>query len=107
MYEARLELPYLVRYDEEKGVSADILVLGGGIAGCWAARKGLKVALVEKGATKRSVAGSSGCDHWLNTPNPCSSITAEESIDWELESNGGYTNALSRYIAARETMMPF
>lgn len=107
MYEAILEWPYRVRYDEEKEVSADVLILGGGIAGCWAAisaaKKGLKVALVEKGATIRSGAGGSGCDHWLNTPNPCSSITAEEAVDWELESNGGYANALSRYIAARES----
>ena len=89
------EWPYPVRYGEEREVSADVLVLGGGIAGCWAAisaaRKGARVVLVEKGATIRSGAGGSGCDHWLNTPNPCSKITAEEVVEWELESNGGYT----------------
>ena len=81
--------------------------MGGGIAGCWAAisaaRKGVRVVLVEKGATMRSGAGGSGCDHWLNTPNPRSPITAEEVVEWELEFSGGYTNALSRYIAARES----
>lgn len=102
-----LEWPYLIGYSEEKEISTDVLVLGGGIAGCWAAisaaRKGVKVALVEKGATIRSGAGGSGCDHWLYTPNPCSKVTAEECVAAEFESNGGYTNSISRYIASRES----
>jgi len=101
------EWPYPIRYGEETEVEADVLVLGGGIAGCWAAisaaQRGAKVVLVEKGATIRSGAGGSGCDHWVNTPNPCSTIAAEEMVEWELEFSGGYTNALSRYIAARES----
>ena len=101
------EWPYPIRYGEQKEIEADVLVLGGGIAGCWAAisaaRKGVKVVLVEKGATRRSGSGGSGCDHWLNTPHPDSPITAEEAVEWELEYSGGYTNALSRYIAARES----
>lgn len=102
-----IEWPYPVRYGEETEVQADVLVLGGGIAGCWAAisaaRKGMKVVLVEKGATLKSGSGGSGCDHWLNTPHPGSPITAEEAVQWELEMTGGYVNALSRYIAARES----
>jgi succinate dehydrogenase/fumarate reductase flavoprotein subunit len=99
--------PYPVRYGEVEEVETDVLVLGGGIAGCWAAiaaaREGVRVAVVEKGATIASGAGGSGCDHWLNTPHPGSPISAEEAVAWELESSGGYTNALSRYIAARES----
>ena len=102
-----LKWPYPVRYGEERKVHTDVLVLGGGIAGCWAAisaaREGAKVAIVEKGATIRSGSGGSGCDHWLNTPNPCSPITAEEIVEKEVGSNGGYTNGISRYIAARES----
>ena len=101
------EWPYPIRYGEETEVDADVVVLGGGIAGCWAAisaaRRGVKVVLVEKGATRRSGSGGAGCDHWLNTPHPKSPITAEEVVEWELVSSGGYTNALSRYIAARES----
>ena len=52
------EWPYPVRYDRENDVSTDVLVLGGGIAGCHAAinaaRKGVKVAVLEKGMTKWS-----------------------------------------------------
>lgn len=99
--------PYPIRYGEVEEVSAEVLVLGGGIAGCWAsiaaARAGARVALVEKGATVASGSGGTGCDHWLNTPHPGSPVSAEEAVEWELEATGGYTNALSRYIAARES----
>ena len=53
--------PYPVNYGEENEVGCDVLVLGGGIAGCWAAiaaaKKGAKVVLVDKGATVSSGAG--------------------------------------------------
>ena len=65
------EWPYEIRYGKETELDAEVLVLGGGIAGCWAAisaaRKGAKVILVEKAATIRSGGGGSGCDHWINT----------------------------------------
>ena len=102
-----IEWPYPIRYGREMEVDTDVLVLGGGIAGCWAAisaaKKGMEVAVIEKGATIRSGAGGSGCDHWINTPHPHSPVTAEEVVGWELEFSGGYTNALTRYIAARES----
>jgi succinate dehydrogenase/fumarate reductase flavoprotein subunit len=66
-----------------------------------AARKGARVILTDKSNPKRS-GGGSGVDHWLNTPNPCSRIGAEDCVEWEVVSYGGYSNALSRYIASRE-----
>ena len=59
------EWPYPIRYEQEQTVETDVLVIGGGIAGCWAAisaarRKGVRVALVEKAATIRSGAGGTG-----------------------------------------------
>ena len=100
------EWPYPIRYGMENEVSTDILILGGGIAGCWAAisaaKKGLKVAIVEKGATVRSGASGAGCDHWTYTANPCCPLTPEEMIDAELTSHGGYINGISLYISARE-----
>ena len=53
--------PYPVDYEKEREIEADVLVIGGGIAGCWAAisaaRKGARVVLVEKGDTVRSGSG--------------------------------------------------
>jgi len=44
------EWPYPIRYEREREVSAGVLVLGGGIAGCWAAisaaRKGVNAVRV-------------------------------------------------------------
>lgn len=99
--------PYPVRYGKVSEVSTDVLVLGGGVAGCFAAigaaRAGARAVMVEKAATIRSGSGGTGCDHWIHTPNPASKITAEEVVAYELESAGGYGNGLSRYIAARES----
>ena len=75
--------PYPIRFDQEREVETDVLVIGGGIAGCWsaigAARTGLKVALVEKGDVVRSGSGGPGCDHWCNAPaNPLSNVDPDE-----------------------------
>ncbi len=102
-----LEWAYPLRWDEIKEVSTDILILGGGIAGCWAAiaaaRKGLKTTLVEKGATIRSGAGGSGCDHWESAAtNPCSRVTPEELTMAMIKDHNGYNNGISHYIECRE-----
>ena len=50
--------PYKNELDITETLSCDVLVLGGGLAGCYAAiaaaRRGQSVILVEKGATARS-----------------------------------------------------
>jgi succinate dehydrogenase/fumarate reductase flavoprotein subunit len=75
--------PYPVNYEKEREEESDVLIIGGGIAGCWAAisaaRSGLKVTLVEKGDVQRSGAGGPGCDHWCNAPaNPLSNVDPDE-----------------------------
>ena len=75
-----MKWPYPNEMDQEEQVSGDVLVLGGGMAGCYAAiaaaRKGKKVVLVEKGATIRSGAAGSGFDHWESAcTTPCSKVT--------------------------------
>ncbi|MCJ7648915.1 MAG: FAD-binding protein [Candidatus Lokiarchaeota archaeon] len=104
---SELEWAYPLRWDETKEVSTDVLILGGGIAGCWAAiaaaRKGLKTTLVEKGATIRSGAGGSGCDHWESAAtNPCSRVTPEELTMAMIKDHNGYNNGISHYIECRE-----
>ena len=102
-----LEWPYPLKYDKVHEVTADVLILGGGIAGCWAAiaaaEKGARVALVEKGAIIRSGAGGSGCDHWESAAtNPCSRITPEELTEAMIKAHHGYNNGISHYIECRE-----
>lgn len=103
----KLKWPYPIKWHTEKEISVDVLVLGGGIAGCWAAiagaKKGVKVALVEKGATIRSGAGGSGCDHWESAAtNPCSRVTPEELTQAMIKDHNGYNNGISHYIECRE-----
>jgi heterodisulfide reductase subunit A-like polyferredoxin len=49
--------PYRVNYDKKQEIETDVLIIGGGIAGCWAAisaaRTGVKVVIVEKADTIR------------------------------------------------------
>ncbi|HTY82025.1 MAG TPA: FAD-dependent oxidoreductase [Dehalococcoidales bacterium] len=99
--------PYPVNYEKEVEIETDVLVLGGGIAGCWAAisaaRKGVRVALVEKSATIRSGAGGPGVDHWNDCcNNPHSKVNADEWAKKLSESNGGYTCGMARQVQCRE-----
>ncbi|NLV49341.1 MAG: FAD-dependent oxidoreductase, partial [Clostridiales bacterium] len=52
------EWPYPIKFGQEREIETDVLVIGGGIAGCWAAisaaRQGVRVALLEKGDVERS-----------------------------------------------------
>ncbi len=97
--------PYPVHYDKEQEIDTDVLIIGGGIAGCWAAisaaRTGARVALVEKGDVQRSGAGGPGCDHWCHVPaNPLSNVDPDE---WaQLISRMPYCNGIGNQIQCRE-----
>ena len=74
--EDTIEWPYKVDYEKEHEIETDILILGGGISGCHAAinaaRKGAKVAVVDKACMYRSGSGGAGVDHWhAACTNPC------------------------------------
>ncbi len=99
--------PYPNEMDKEERVECDVLVLGGGMAGCYAAiaarRQGKSVVLVEKGATERSGAAGSGFDHWESAcTNPCSGVTAEEIANAVIDEQNGYSNGIARYIECVE-----
>ena len=101
------EWPYPIRYGEESVLSADVLILGGGIAGCHAAinarRKGATVVVLEKGATKWGGNGGAGVDHWLSAcTNPCSAVPPEEFTRRAFTDSGGYDCGPLRYVNARE-----
>ena len=99
--------PYPIKFGEESELEADVVVLGGGIAGCWAAisaaRSGAKVVLMEKGDVRRSGAGGPGCDHWCNVPaNPHSRVDPDEWAIEEMQSLGDYSNGIGIQIQCRE-----
>ncbi|MBW1799405.1 MAG: FAD-dependent oxidoreductase [Deltaproteobacteria bacterium] len=101
--------PYEVNYGKENEFSADILIIGGGVAGSHAAinaaKRGAKVALVDKAPIVRSGSGGAGVDHWGATfTNPCSKITPEESMKSPGGPFGGpYSFGHLRYITAKES----
>ena len=105
------EWPYPVRYEDEKEISADVLVLGGGIAGCHAAinaaKRGAKIVVVEKGAVIRSGSGGAGVDHWgAACTNPCCKITPEEMTEVIVKGGGfggGYAFGHISYIECKES----
>lgn len=101
------EWPYPIQYERESVISVDVLVVGGGVAGCRAAisaaQHGATVALVESGNAKRSGAGGAGVDHWHGAcTNPCSKVTPLDYTQACLESMHGYTNGIARYIICKE-----
>jgi succinate dehydrogenase/fumarate reductase flavoprotein subunit len=99
--------PYPLEWEKEETIETDILVLGGGVAGCMAAigaaKSNLKILVVEKGATRSSGAGGSGCDHWESAAtNPWSLVTPEELTLAMIDDNDGFNNGISHYIECRE-----
>ena len=79
------EWPYPIKFGEETE-ETDVLVLGGGIAGCWAAisaaRNGVKVALLEKGDVRRSApAGRDATTGAMFLQILCRELTDEWAIE--------------------------
>jgi succinate dehydrogenase/fumarate reductase flavoprotein subunit len=105
---APVEWQYPVQYGVENEVEADVLVLGGGLAGCSAAisaaRKGLNVVLVDKGCVSHSGSGGAGIDHWHDAiTNPCCPLTPEEYSQKMVACHGGYKGGIDHYISCRES----
>ncbi|HEX2966893.1 MAG TPA: FAD-dependent oxidoreductase, partial [Syntrophorhabdaceae bacterium] len=101
------EWPYPIEYGRQKHVAADVLIIGGGIAGCHAAisaaKKDARVIVVEKGMSKRSGRGGSGVDHWNGAcTNPCSTVSPEEWAESVFDAMGGHTSGPGQYIQAKE-----
>lgn len=104
--------PYPIEYGYETRAEYDVLVVGGGIAGCHAAinaaRRGARVAILDKGAIIRSGSGGAGCDHWhAACTNPCSQVTPNELTELVGKSpyqmTTEYGNAITCSILGRES----
>lgn len=101
------EWPYPVNYGKENEINADVLIVGGGVAGCHAAisaaRNGAKVVVADRGHAKRSGSGGAGVDHWHGAvTNPCSKVTPMDYTLACYESMHGFTSGIARYIICKE-----
>ena len=99
--------PYENELGKTEVLSSDVLILGGGMAGCFAAiaaaRRGQSVILLEKGAAEKSGSAGTGFDHWENAcTNPCSGVTPEEIAGAFFDEQCGYSNGIVNYIGCRE-----
>lgn len=98
------EWPYPVHYEKTIKVDTDVLVIGGGLAGCCAgiaaARRGMKVAVCDKAPIKKSGCGGAGMDHWNTVlDHPDSPMSVEYNIE-----HGKDTGLCHRdYIAVKGT----
>lgn len=104
---SEIKWPYANEFGQEEHVEADVLVLGGGIAGCFAAlsaaRRGEKVVVVEKGATIRSGSAGTGFDHWESAcTNPCSQVTSKEIAEAYVDEQDHLSNGIAHYICCEE-----
>ena len=105
------EWPYEVKYGKENEADCDVLILGGGLAGCQAAinaaKKGAKVIVVDKGAVVRSGSGGAGIDHWHDTcTNPCCRIGPEEMMETGAAQGlmgGPFASGHTAYITCNES----
>ena len=99
--------PYENRSGKRAEYTCDVLVLGGGLAGCHAAvaaaEAGRRVILVEKGAVIRSGSAGTGFDHWeMACTNPGCRITPEEMTEALVSEQDHYGNRIAHSIEARE-----
>jgi succinate dehydrogenase/fumarate reductase flavoprotein subunit len=111
--DSAVQWPYPVRYGKENEIETDVLILGGGVAGCHAAisaaKRGAKVAVVEKATVMRSGNGGSGVDHWHGAvTNPCSKMTPDEMMELAKQPEyrylfSEYGNGITSYILFNES----
>lgn len=104
---SEIKWPYANEYGQEEKAECDVLVLGAGMAGCFAAiaaaRRGQKVIVVEKGATVRSGAAGTGFDHWESAcTNPSSRVTAKEIAEAYVDEQDHLSNGIAHYICCEE-----
>ncbi|WP_342363099.1 FAD-binding protein [Terrarubrum flagellatum] len=96
-------------------LAADVLVIGGGMAGAWAAaaaaRAGVSVILVEKGYCGTSgVTAASGPGHWWAPPDPpearANSISSRQRIAFGLGEPGWMLRIIDQTFRLLPTLSP-
>lgn len=102
-----MQWPFNNELYQKETIKTDVVVLGGGISGCFAAiaaaRQGKKVVLIEKGTIIHSGAMGSGVDHWESAcTNPCSKVSADEITNAYIDEQDHYSNGIAHYIECFE-----
>ena len=104
--------PYPILYEQETETTTDVLIIGGGIAGCHAAisaaRSGARVAVLDKVSMMTSGGGGAGVDHWhAACTNPCCKVPPDEMVKvvekYEYGLAGEYGMGITCYILCRES----
>jgi len=100
-----MKWPYPVAYGQETRETCDVLIVGGGLAGAFAAisaaKKGAKVIVVDKGAIVRSGAAGVGIDHWGGAHTAPGSKFSPDDVIGE-PSRDKYSPSHTKYIAMKE-----
>lgn len=91
--------------------NSDLLVLGGGLAGCMAAirasQKGLDVIIVEKAALRRSGQAGRGLDHYASIAHPkVNGLSAREYGQRRAAELGGLASSKLSVITAQDALKP-
>ena len=102
-----MKWPYNNEIGIKEVIKTDVVVLGGGLSGCFAAiaarKQGLSCAIVEKGAIEKSGSAGTGFDHWESAcTNPCSLVTPEEIAYAYIDEQDHFSNGIFHYITCRE-----
>ncbi len=102
-----MKWPYKNEMYETERYKCDVLVLGAGVAGCFAAiaarEKGKEVILVEKGSVIHSGAAGTGFDHFESAcTNPGCKISPKEMAEAYVDEQDHYSNGIAHYIECRE-----
>ncbi|MBR2832641.1 MAG: FAD-binding protein [Oscillospiraceae bacterium] len=105
MEKTQFKWPYPVNYEKENREECDVLVVGGGLAGAFAAinaaKKGARVIVTDKGAIVRSGCAGTGIDHWGNAfTSPCSTNTPDDMLT---SPGDPYSPEFARYIGMKES----
>ncbi|MCL2391791.1 MAG: FAD-dependent oxidoreductase [Oscillospiraceae bacterium] len=100
-----MKWPYPIAYDKETRENCDVLIIGGGLAGAFAAitaaKRGARVVVLDKGAIVRSGAAGVGIDHWGGVHTaPGSKYAPDEVI--RAPSRDNYAPGHTKYIAIKE-----
>lgn len=81
--------PYENEFGKRETVFSDVLVLGGGLAGCFAA-----------------IAAGTGFDHWESAcTNPCSKVTPEEIANAYVDEQDHFSNGIAHYIECYDRLL--